>query len=67
MILDTYFYVLFIFLIIIQIMPKYIYYTQLKTKQLRKILVTNEEIQNMSLETSSWDFCLCLFVVCIFS
>lgn len=67
MILDISFYILFIFLSIIQMMPRYKHYIQLRTKQQKEIKITNEELQYMSLEISSWDFCLCLFIVCIFS
>lgn len=65
--LDVYFYTLFIFLCIIQLMPRFMYYVQLRMRQQKKLKTTNKELQDISLEISSWDFCLCLFIGCVFS
>lgn len=56
-----------IYISVIQLFPRYLIQTILKTKEKEKIITSNEDFKNMSLEISSWDFCTRLFIICLIS
>lgn len=56
-----------IYILFVQLIPRYFVHCILKAREKTKIKTSKEGLDNMSLEVSSWDFCARLFLICLIS
>lgn len=63
MFFDEYTLLWIFYILIIQLFPRYLVLSLLKSREKKKIITTKEGLNNISLEISSWDFCVRLLPI----